>query len=134
MLSRRRFLGQWSAASIFTAGRRLFSRTSLGLIDSRSNLSPSEFVERQWQPYGRIALKVLGDSVTIHDGYLAHKDRQKDWNFRLQRGRQPGTMKYRSGPAFDAELGIADTSSPCVVETTIISIWRAVHLMAHQNS
>jgi hypothetical protein len=84
MLSRRRFLGQWSAAALLTASRRLFSRTSLGLIDSKSNLSPSEFVKRQWQPYGRIALKVLGDSVTINDGYLAHQDRQKDCEFSFQ--------------------------------------------------
>jgi hypothetical protein len=84
MLSRRRFLGQWSAASVFTAGRRLFSRTSLGLIDSKSNLSSSEFVERQWQPYGRIALKVLGDSVTINDGYLAHQTRHGNCEFSFQ--------------------------------------------------
>lgn len=84
MLSRRRFLGQWSVASVFTVGRRLFGRTSLGLIGSKSNLPPSEFVEHQWQPYGRIALKVLGDSVTIQDGYLAHQDRQKDCEVSFQ--------------------------------------------------
>lgn len=84
MLSRRRFLGQISAATAYTWANKTPAERPVSFLSGLANLSPATSNAEQWKSYGRIVLQHLQDSVLIQDGFTIGQETFGDCEFSFE--------------------------------------------------
>jgi beta-galactosidase len=103
MLSRRRFLGQISAASAYAWSSKIhaeeFSFLPAGIFPYHTLPGPT--MDR-WKSYGRIVLQHLQESVIIQDGFTTEHTMRGDCEFSLPLGPLKKHRRFRFGLASNA--------------------------------
>ena len=84
MFSRRKFLGQVSAATAYVWTNKAHAGLPVPLVGGLANLSPATVNAEQWKPYGRIVLQHLRDSVLIQDGFTIAQQTLCDCEFSFE--------------------------------------------------
>jgi len=88
MLSRRRFLGQISAATAFAWTNTAHAETPTPLSSVLQNPTSPDAETSLWKSYGRIVLHHLQDSIIVQDGFTIEQRQYGDCEFSFD-GRAP---------------------------------------------
>jgi hypothetical protein len=84
MLSRRRFLGQVSAATAYAWTNKTHAEISSTLSGPLHNPASPDAESKQWKSYGRIVLQHLRDSIIIQDGFTVEQQNYGDCELSLE--------------------------------------------------
>ena len=88
MLSRRRFLGQISAATAYAWTNTARAETPAPLSSVLQNPTSPDAETSLWKSYGRIVLRHLQDSIIVQDGFTIEQRQYGDCEFSFD-GRAP---------------------------------------------
>jgi len=88
MLSRRKFLGQISAATAYGLTSKAHAAIPLPLTSTFQNSTSPDVETTLWQSYGRIVLQHLQDSIIVQDGFTIEQRQYGDCEFSFD-GRAP---------------------------------------------
>jgi beta-galactosidase len=84
MLSRRRFIGQFSATTAYALTNKAHAAIPASLADSTPSLAPASVDITQWKSCGRIVLQHFQHSVLIQDGFLIGQQTLGDCDFSFE--------------------------------------------------
>src|SRR6266404_520036 len=88
MLSRRRFLGQASAATAYAWTNKAHSEIAMPLSAILQNPTSPDDETSRWKSYGRAVLQHLRDSTIVQDGFTIEQRTYGDCDFSFD-GRAP---------------------------------------------
>src|SRR5882724_2197086 len=88
MFSRRRFLGQISAATAYAWTNKAHAEIPFRLLAVGQNTTSPDAEITLWKPYGRIVLQHLQDSIIVQDGFTIEQRQYGDCELSFD-GRAP---------------------------------------------
>src|SRR6266851_1415981 len=95
MFSRRRFLGQISAATAHAWTNKAHAKMSGSLLSVLQDQTSPGLEAGPWKPYGRIVLQHLQNSIIVQDGFTVEQRTFGDCEFSFEAGAPQGVSEVQ---------------------------------------